>query len=120
MGLSNKLIDQRKVLFSLLILRILDVTTTYIALRKGAYETNPYTRFIYDIIGVNNILYTLPLQIFIVVICIYMIYQSLSHVDFKSDNTELYYYIWNFIIIILLVINIIIPINNILVIGDII
>lgn len=88
-------------------------------MNNGAFEVNPFARFIFNMIGVNNVIYTLPFHILITVLGVYAIYYILSH-TVLHNHVDFYLNLWNFIIILLITLNIICPVNNLLVIGGII
>jgi len=113
---QKRFVSYRFTLFSIIICRILDIFTTQIALNLGAFECNPFANFIFNIIGVNNVIYMLPFHIIIVIISVNLIYYIINHVTI-SNNVNLYLKIWNIIIITLIISNIACPINNLLVIG---
>jgi hypothetical protein len=119
MGVDGMIVSYRFTLFSIIISRMLDVLTTQLALNIGAFETNPFARFIFNIIGVNNVIYILPFHVIIVIIGVNFIYYIINHVTF-SNNINFYLKLWNFMIIVLILSNIACPINNLLVIGGII
>jgi hypothetical protein len=107
-------------LSSISICRILDIFTTQIALNSGAYETNPFARFIFNMIGINNIIYLIPFHILITIIGVYCIYYVIDHTAIHDDSFGFYFKLWDSIIISLILLNIACPINNLLVIGGVI